>query len=73
MQWDNANIPDPQTPVGAKGIGEAAIGGGAAALICALADAIGDDLIRRTPVHPEMIMTAVEAGERTHDPFAAFI
>lgn len=73
MQWDALGLPDPQTPVGAKGIGEAAVGAGAAALLCALADAIGDDYLRRTPVQPEMILTAVLTGRRTHDPFAAYI
>jgi xanthine dehydrogenase molybdenum-binding subunit len=73
MQWDAVGIPDPQTPVGAKGIGEAAIGAGCAAVLCAINDAIGDDLLRRTPVQPEMIMTALEAGHRTHSPLTAYI
>ena len=28
MQWDALNIPDPETPVGARGIGEPPVGGG---------------------------------------------
>jgi CO/xanthine dehydrogenase Mo-binding subunit len=64
MRWEALNIPDPQTPVGAKGVGEAAVGAGAAALRCALADAIGDDLVRRTPVTPDMILSSLEAGKR---------
>ncbi|MFN8060326.1 MAG: xanthine dehydrogenase family protein molybdopterin-binding subunit [Vicinamibacterales bacterium] len=73
MRWAAVEMPDPQTPIGAKGIGEPAISAGAAALLCALADAMGDDLIRRTPVTPEMVMTALEAGKRTHLPFKQFI
>lgn len=73
ITWDAVGIPDPQTPTGVKGVGEAVIGAGAAALLCALADAIGDDLIRRTPVLPEMILTGIEAGTRTHDPLKAYI
>ena len=73
MIWDAVGIPDPQTPTGVKGIGETVIGAGGAALLCALTDAVGDDLIRRTPVLPEMIMTALEAGTRTHDPLKAYI
>lgn len=73
MTWDAVGIPDPQTPAGVKGIGEAVIGAGGAALLCALAGAVGDDLIRRTPVLPEMILTALEAGARTHDPLKAYI
>ena len=58
------NIPDPQTPVGAKGVAEAAVGAGSAALLNALAAAIGDDLVRRTPVTPDMILSSLEAGKR---------
>ena len=64
MQWAAVDIPDPQTPVGAKGVAEAAVGAGSAALRCALAAAIGDDLIRRTPVTPAMILESLEAGKR---------
>jgi CO/xanthine dehydrogenase Mo-binding subunit len=73
MRWDAVGIPDPFNPVGMKGIGEAAVGAGAAALLCALADAVGDDIIRRTPVHPDFIMTALEAGRLTHDRLTAYI
>jgi xanthine dehydrogenase molybdenum-binding subunit len=62
MRWDAVGIPDPQTPVGAKGIGEAAIGAGAAAVLCAIADALGEDsCVCRTPVEPERIVAAIEA------------
>ena len=37
---------------------------GSGALRCALAAAIGDDLIRRTPVTPGMILESLEAGKR---------
>jgi len=64
MDWDAVNLPDPQTPVGAKGIAEAAVGAGAAAVRCALAAAIGDDYVRRTPVGIDMILASVEAKQR---------
>ena len=64
MRWDTVNIPDPQTPVGAKGVGEAAMGAGSAAVLCAVADAIGDDVLRRTPATPDMILASLEAGKR---------
>ena len=64
MTWDAVNIPDPQTPVGVKGMAEAAVGAGAAAIRCALAAAIGDDYVRRTPVSPDMILASLEAGKR---------
>jgi CO/xanthine dehydrogenase Mo-binding subunit len=73
MKWEALNIPDPQTPVGAKGVGEPCIGAGGGALICALQSAIGDDIIRRTPVLPEYIVTGLQAKSVTHDRFKAFI
>lgn len=64
MDWDAVNLPDPQTPVGAKGVAEAAVGAGAAAVRCALANAIGDDYIRRTPVGLDMVLASLEAKKR---------
>jgi CO/xanthine dehydrogenase Mo-binding subunit len=73
MKWEAVGIPDPQTPVGAKGVGEPCIGAGGGALICALQSAVGDDIIRRTPVQPEMILTSLQAKRVAYDPFKAFI
>lgn len=64
MRWAAVELPDPQTPVGSKGIGEPSVGGGAAALRCALANAIGEDLLRRTPVTLDMILDSLIAGKR---------
>jgi CO/xanthine dehydrogenase Mo-binding subunit len=64
MDWEAVNLPDPQTPVGAKGVAEAAVGAGAAAVRCALASALGDEYVRRTPVGIDMILASVEAGKR---------
>ncbi|HLX43474.1 MAG TPA: xanthine dehydrogenase family protein molybdopterin-binding subunit [Bryobacteraceae bacterium] len=64
MEWDAVNLPDPQTPVGAKGIAEAAVGAGAAAIRCALAAAIGDDLVRRTPIGVDMILASLDSKKR---------
>jgi CO/xanthine dehydrogenase Mo-binding subunit len=65
MAYDAVNIPDPQTPIGAKGIAEAAVGAGAAAVRCALAAAIGDEYVRRTPVGIDMILSSLDSGKRT--------
>ncbi len=73
MKWDAVGLPDPTNPIGAKGIGEPSVGAGGAALLCALADAVGDDILRRTPVHPDFIMTGVAAGRVDHDRLSAFI
>jgi CO/xanthine dehydrogenase Mo-binding subunit len=74
MAWAAVELPDPSNPIGAKGIGEPSIGGGGAVIMCALADAVGDGILRRTPVHPEMIATALaNGGKPTYEPLTAFI
>ena len=64
MDWDAVNLPDENSPVGAKGVGEVAMCAGAAALRCALAAAVGDELLRRTPITADMILNSLEAGRR---------
>lgn len=54
--------PDPQNPVGAKGIGEPLMGCASSALICAISDALDGHYFNRTPVMPDMIINAV-AGQ----------
>jgi CO/xanthine dehydrogenase Mo-binding subunit len=71
MRWEALDIPDPETPVGARGVGEAPVGAGFGAVVNAIASAIGDDLFHRAPVTPDMILTALEEGRATHDPLAA--
>jgi CO/xanthine dehydrogenase Mo-binding subunit len=73
MRWAAVELPDPTNPVGAKGIGEPAIGAGGGALICALADAVGDGILRRTPVHPEQILMSLAAGKPAYEVLTAFI
>jgi len=73
MRWAAVELPDPTNPVGAKGIGEPAIGAGGGALICALADAVGDGVLRRTPVHPEQIMMSLAAKQPSYEVLTAFI
>ena len=41
MDWAAINKPDPQNPVGAKGVGEPIQGCAAAALVCAISNALG--------------------------------
>jgi len=67
MTWGAVGIPDPQTPIGAKGIGEPAICAGAAAAICAVNAAIGDDYLRRTPATPSMIVASLDAKKRVDE------
>jgi CO/xanthine dehydrogenase Mo-binding subunit len=74
-QAEGLNIPDPGNPVvGAKGIGEPGIGVGAASVLCALANAIGnDDILMRTPVQPEQIMTSLQQRRVAYEPLTAYI
>jgi CO/xanthine dehydrogenase Mo-binding subunit len=61
------DIPDPETPVGARGIGEPPVGAGYGAVMNALIAAVGGEVFRRSPVTSDMILTALEAGKVTHD------
>jgi CO/xanthine dehydrogenase Mo-binding subunit len=72
MDWAALDIPDPETPVGARGIGEPPVGAGCCAVLNAIADAVGDEAFRRAPVSLDMLLTALEAGgHRTHPPLMA--
>jgi xanthine dehydrogenase molybdenum-binding subunit len=73
MQWAALDIPDPETPVGARGIGEPPVGGGCGAILNALSDALGDEIYRRTPVNLDTILTSLEAGRPVQDPLTAHI
>jgi CO/xanthine dehydrogenase Mo-binding subunit len=73
MQWDALDIPDPETPVGARGVGETPVGSGCAAILNALADAVGDEVFTRAPVNSDTILASLEAGHPTQHPLMAFI
>jgi CO/xanthine dehydrogenase Mo-binding subunit len=73
MQWTALDIPDPETPVGARGIGEPPVGGGCCAILNALSDAIGDEVFRRAPVNLDTILASLEAGRPMQDPLTAHI
>jgi CO/xanthine dehydrogenase Mo-binding subunit len=73
MQWAAVDIPDPETPVGSRGIGEPPVGGGFAAVLNALTDALGDEVFRRAPVNPDTIIASLDAGHPTQHPLMAHI
>jgi xanthine dehydrogenase molybdenum-binding subunit len=73
MQWGALDIPDPETPVGARGIGEPPVGGGCASILNALSDALGDEIFRRAPVNLDTILTSLEAGKPMQPPLMTFI
>src|SRR5207249_3001636 len=56
MAWDAVNIAHPETPVGARGIGEPPVGAAYGAIMNAIADAVGDEIFRRSPVSADMIL-----------------
>jgi CO/xanthine dehydrogenase Mo-binding subunit len=72
-EWAALDIPDPETPVGARGVGEPPVGAGCAAVLNALAAAVGDEVFRRMPVQPDIILAALEAGHPAHEPLTANI
>ena len=71
MRHAALDLPDPETPVGARGVGEPPVGAGYGAVLNAIADAIGDDVFRRAPVTPDVVLTSLEAGHRAHDVLTA--
>ena len=73
MQWAALDIPDPETPVGARGVGEPPVGGGCASILNALSDALGDEIFERAPVNADTILTSFEAGRPMQHPLMAHI
>ncbi|MGE0706216.1 MAG: xanthine dehydrogenase family protein molybdopterin-binding subunit [Vicinamibacterales bacterium] len=61
------NIADPESPAGARGVGEPPVGAGFGAILNALASAVGDEIFRRAPVTADMILTSLEAGMPVHE------
>jgi CO/xanthine dehydrogenase Mo-binding subunit len=73
MQWEALDIPDPETPVGARGVGEPPVGGGCASILNALSDALGDEVFQRAPVNADTILTSLEAGRPMQRPLTQHI
>jgi xanthine dehydrogenase molybdenum-binding subunit len=73
MAWDAVNIADPETPVGARGIGEPPVAAGCCAVLNAIADAVGDDFFKRAPVTVGPLVAALDAGKAVQEPLTAHI
>jgi xanthine dehydrogenase molybdenum-binding subunit len=73
MDWEALDIPDPETPVGSRGIGEPPVGGGCSAILNALSDALGDEVFRRAPVNVDTIIASIDAGKPMQHPLMAHI
>ncbi|MEZ5558880.1 MAG: xanthine dehydrogenase family protein molybdopterin-binding subunit [Pseudomonadales bacterium] len=70
MDWAAVDKPDPDSPFGARGIGEPAMGCATAALMCALSEALGGHLFNRTPVTPDMIVNHLAERSPSAAPLA---
>src|SRR5213075_1384344 len=71
---DAVNLPDPETPTGIRGVGEPPVGAAYGAIMNAIADAVGEDVFRRSPVSADIILNALEnGGKRAHEPLTAHI
>ena len=68
VQWAAVELPDPHTPVGAKGIGEPCVGAGSAALTSAISDALEGECLCRTPLTPDVLLAEIEGREPAYGP-----
>ncbi|WP_423926294.1 xanthine dehydrogenase family protein molybdopterin-binding subunit [Candidatus Palauibacter sp.] len=66
MDWAAVGEPDPQTPIGAKGIGEPPVGAGSAAVTSAIADALGGRCLCRIPLTTDVILAELEGRVQPH-------
>jgi CO/xanthine dehydrogenase Mo-binding subunit len=73
MHTEALGIADPETPVGARGVGEPPVGAGYGSVMNAIADAIGEEAFRRAPVTPDLVLTWLEEGKRRHEPLRAHL
>ena len=73
MQAEALNLADPETPVGARGVGEPPVGAGYGAVLNAIADAVGEDVFRRAPVTADIILMSLDNGRRMHEPLRAHV
>ncbi len=70
MFTDAVDKADPSNPVGTKGVGEPLMGASAAALLCAISDALGGHVFNRTPVLPDMIVNHLAGRPQSRKPLS---
>jgi len=73
MPTEVIGLADPETPVGARGVGEPPVGAGYGSVMNAIANAVGEDVFRRAPVMADIVLMSLEHGARQHDPLAAHL
>ena len=66
-------VADPETPTGARGVGEPPVGAGFGSVMNAIADAVGDEVFRRAPVMADIVLMSLEHGSRQHEPLASHV
>jgi CO/xanthine dehydrogenase Mo-binding subunit len=69
----DVGLADPETPVGARGVGEPPVGAAYGAVMNAIASAIGVDAFRRAPVTADVLLMTLEHGRRMHEPLQAHL
>ncbi len=71
LEARSSELPDPETPVGARGIGEPPVASGCSAVLNAISAAVGDEIFRRAPVNADGILASLEAGRPMMSPLTA--
>jgi CO/xanthine dehydrogenase Mo-binding subunit len=72
IRWGAVDKPDPDNPVGVRGMGEPVMGCAASALISAISDALGGRYFNRTPIVPDMIVNAMAGRGQSHEPLQVY-
>ena len=73
METIALGLADPETPVGARGVGEPPVGAGYGSVMNAIADAVGEEIFRKAPVTADIVLTSLEHGRRMHEPLASHL
>ena len=73
MATEVVGLADPETPVGARGVGEPPVGAGYGSVMNAIANAVGEDVFRRAPVMSDIVLMFLEHGKRQHEALTAHL
>jgi CO/xanthine dehydrogenase Mo-binding subunit len=73
MHTEALGLADPETPTGARGVGEPPVGAGYGSVLNAIADAVGEDVFRRAPVTLDIVLTSLDQGRRMHEPLMSHL
>jgi CO/xanthine dehydrogenase Mo-binding subunit len=67
------DMADPETPTGARGVGEPPVGAGYGSVLNAIADAVGEDVFRRAPVTADIVLASLEHLTTGYGPLTAHL